>query len=165
MPSRGPTCGQSGDITPALSTVPNAQHRDKIRIGYFTLAIGVQMWAKWLHNTCLLGVPNKRTKSEAAAKTPWLLGGPQRGDKNGKKAASVQGNNGPYPLFQEPPESWWASVSPPPPVPKRKSDFPLSPLRGAPWVENMKQNAPKTPPVPHTHHINTLTPPLTKEGD
>ena len=32
----GPTCGQRGYTIPAVSRVPNAQHGDKIRSGYFT---------------------------------------------------------------------------------------------------------------------------------
>ena len=54
MVSQGPTCGQTGYITPAVSGVPSAERGDKIRSSYTTPTI--------------LGAPESstETKSEVA---------------------------------------------------------------------------------------------------
>ena len=50
---------RSGCITPTnpLLGVPSAQRKEEIKTGYITpAALGVQMWAKWLHNLAVLGL-------------------------------------------------------------------------------------------------------------
>ena len=98
LPSRGPTCEQSGHITlpsrgyPALNegktksgrlggphvgkmatyTMPSwgPQCGDKIRRGCITIAIlGGHVWAKWLQNPCCLGDPPKRGRNSSGYKT------------------------------------------------------------------------------------------------
>ena len=74
---KGPTHGHSGNITPAFSGIPNAQQREKIRMGpqVGTVATSplssrgcpmpstgrksemAHKWAQWLHHPCLLGNP------------------------------------------------------------------------------------------------------------
>ena len=56
--AKGPTCGRSGYMTPAVLGVPNAQ-RGVIRNGYVA-----HMWAKWLHHPGRLGVPQHSAQGQ-----------------------------------------------------------------------------------------------------
>ena len=49
---RCPTCGQSGDVTPAVSGIPTASERGaKSEVAH--------LWAKWLRHPCRLGDPHR----------------------------------------------------------------------------------------------------------
>ena len=49
--SCGPTCGQNGYVTPAISGGPNGQSWNNVKNGYVTLAdSGAHMWANLLYH-------------------------------------------------------------------------------------------------------------------
>ena len=107
---KGPTCGQNGYVTPALSGIPTASEwGDKIRRAH--------LWAKWLPHPCRLGDPHRfrtggqnqkgPTCGQGGDVPPALSGIPtasERGDKIrrgplvGKMATSPLPSRGSPPL-------------------------------------------------------------------
>ena len=63
LPSQGPKRGRNCYATPALSEVPNANRRGKIRNGYLTLIqLGAQKRAELLSNPCIIGGPERQPR-------------------------------------------------------------------------------------------------------
>ena len=63
----------------AIPGVPNTQHRDKIKSGYFTPAVmGTHMWTKRLHSACCLGTPQCGDSIKVGYMTTTILGAHMR---------------------------------------------------------------------------------------
>ena len=89
---KGPTCGQGGYLTPAVSGIPNASERgDKIRSGPLVGKVATSplpsrgspslqsggtksevahLWAKWLRHPCRLGDPHRFRAGGQSQKWP-----------------------------------------------------------------------------------------------
>ena len=64
--AKWPTCVQSGDITPAVLGVINAQRGEEIRNGYVA-----HRGAKWLYHSCYLGDPKHSTQGPNPEMALW----------------------------------------------------------------------------------------------
>ena len=80
LPSQGPQRGRNCYATPALSEVPYANRRGKIRYGYLTpIPLGAQKRAELLCNPCIVGGLQRQTqgKNQKWLPHPYVLGGPE----------------------------------------------------------------------------------------
>ena len=148
LPSREPKRGRNSDVTPAFSGVPGKG--GKIRSGYITPAFsGAHKWAELLRKPCILGSPQCQAWEENMKwlPHPCLLGGPEEGRIEGRRAMSPQHSRGsptpsegenekwlPHPCLLRAPKEGRIATQPlrsrgsPTPSAGRKSEVVASPL-------------------------------------